>query len=124
MAQFLTAHAHASPRLRAEFYAVEAVGDRVYRIAVAVRNDGYLPTHVTRQAVKMEQAPPVEARIELGEGDELLAGDAVEEIGHLGGFGGRRKVEWLVRFAGEVGGIVEIISKKAGVVRLDLAEVL
>ena len=76
------------------------------------------------QAVKMQQAPPVEARIGLGEGDELLAGDAVEEIGHLGGFGGRRKVEWLVRFAGEVGGIVEIISKKAGVVRLDLAEVL
>ena len=124
MARFLTAHAQASPRLRAEFHAVEAIGDGVYRIAVAVRNDGYLPTYVTRQAVKMEQAPPVEARIELGEGDELLVGDTVEEIGHLGGYGGRRKVEWMVRFAGEVGGIVEIVSKKAGVVRLDLAAVL
>ncbi len=124
MARFLTAHAQASPRLRAEFHAVEAIGDGVYRIVVAVRNDGYLPTHVTRQAVKMEQAPPVEARIELGEGDELLVGDAVQEIGHLGGYGGRRKVEWMVRFAGEVGGIVEIVTKKAGVVRLDLASVL
>ena len=124
MARFLTAHVQASPRLRAEFHAVEEIGDGVYRIAVAVRNDGYLPTYVTRQAVKMEQAPPVEARIELGEGDELLVGDTVEEIGHLGGYGGRRKVEWMVRFAGEVGGIVEIVSKKAGVVRLDLAAVL
>ena len=124
MARFLTAHAQVSPRLRAEFHAVEEIGDGVYRIAVAVRNDGYLPTYVTRQAVKMEQAPPVEARIELGEGDELLVGDTVEEIGHLGGYGGRRKVEWMVRFAGEVGGIVEIVSKKAGVVRLDLAAVL
>ena len=48
----------------------------------------------------------------------------MEESGHLGGYGGRRKVEWMVRFAGEVGGIVEIVSKKAGVVRLDLAAVL
>ncbi len=44
MARFLTAHAQASPRLRAEFHAVEAIGDGVYRIAVAVRTDGYLPT--------------------------------------------------------------------------------
>ena len=124
MARYLTAHAQASPRLRAEFHAVEAIGDGVYRIAVAVRNDGYLPTYVTRQAVKMEQAPPVKALIELGEGDELLVGDTVEEIGHLGGNGGRRKVEWMVRFAGEVGGIVEIVSKRAGVVRLDLAAAL
>ena len=72
----------------------------------------------------MEQAPPVEARILLGEGDELLGGEGKEEIGHLGGYGGRRKVEWMVRFAGEVGGTVEIVSKKAGVVRLDLAEAL
>ena len=46
----------------------------------------------------------------------------VEEIGHLGRYGGRKKVEWVVRFAGEVGGRVEIVSKKAGVVRLDLRE--
>lgn len=122
MTQFLTAHAQASPRLRAEFYEVKAVGDGVYRIAVAVRNDGHLPTNVTRQAVKMQQAPPVEARILLAEGDELVVGEVVEEIGHLERYGGRKKVEWVVRFAGEVGGRVEIVSKKAGVVRLDLRE--
>ena len=122
MARFLTAHAQASPRLRAEFYEVTAVGGGVYRVSVAVRNDGYLPTNVTQQAVKMEQAPPVEARIVLGDGDELVVGEAVEEIAHIGRYGGRRKVEWVVRFAGEVRGRVEVVSKKAGVVRLQLGD--
>ena len=122
MARFLMAHAQASPRLRAGFHEVKAIGDGTYQLSVAVHNDGYLPTNITQQAVNMEQAPPVEARIVLAEGDEVLVGDAVEEIGHLGGYGGRRKVEWVVRFAGEVAGQVEIVSKKAGVVRLNLAE--
>ena len=68
----------------------------------------------------MQQAPPLEARIQLGAGEELLAGDAVEEIGHLSGYWGRRKVEWVVKFKGEVGGTVEIVSQKAGTVRLAL----
>ena len=122
MARFLMAHAQASPRLRAGFHEVKAIGDGTYQLSVAVHNDGYLPTNITQQAVNMEQAPPLEARIVLAEGDEVLVGDAVEEIGHLGGYGGRRKVEWVVRFAGEVAGQVEIVSKKAGVVRLNLAE--
>jgi len=122
MARFLMAHAQASPRLRAGFHEVKAISDGTYQFSVAVHNDGYLPTNITQQAVNMEQAPPVEARIVLAEGDEVLVGDAVEKIGHLGGYGGRRKVEWVVRFAGEVAGQVEIVSTKAGVVRLNLAE--
>jgi murein tripeptide amidase MpaA len=122
VSRFLIAHAQASPKLRAEFHQVEAVGENVYRISVAVRNDGCLPTNVTEQAIKMERAKPVEARISLGENDELLVGDAKEEIGHLDGYGGRRKVEWVVRFAGEPAGRIEIAGEKAGVVRLDLAE--
>ena len=124
VSRFLTAHAQASPRLRAEFHQIEEIGEKVYRIAVAVRNDGYLPTNVTEQAIKMEQAKPVEARIHLGERDALLIGDAKQEIGHLSGYGGRRKVEWTVRFAGDAGGTVEIASKKAGTVRLDVADAL
>jgi hypothetical protein len=122
VARFLMAHAQASPRLRAGFHEVKAISDGTYQFSVAVHNDGYLPTNITQQAVNMEQAPPVEARIVLAEGDEVLVGDAVEKIGHLGGYGGRRKVEWVVRFAGEVAGQVEIVSTKAGVVRLNLAE--
>ena len=110
-----------SPELIAKAQ-VEEIGEKVYRIAVAVRNDGYLPTNVTEQAIKMKQAKPVEARIHLGEKDTLLVGDAKQEIGHLSSYGGRRKVEWTVRFAGDPTATVEISSKKAGAVRLEVAD--
>ena len=118
--RFFLAHAEAHPRLRAEIHETEPLGDGIYRIAVAVRNDGYLPTNVTKQAIKMNQARPVVAQIQLGEADKLLVGDQRQEIGHISGYGGRRKVEWTIRFAGEVRATVEISSKKAGTVRLDV----
>ena len=124
MSRFLIAHAQASPKLRAEFHQVEKIGEKVYRITVAVRNEGFLPTNVTEQAVKMEEAKPVVAQIHLGEKDDLLVGDARQEIGHLSGYGGRRKVEWTVRFAADPKAKIEILSKKAGVVRLEVAEAL
>ncbi|MEE2753564.1 MAG: M14 family metallopeptidase, partial [Candidatus Latescibacterota bacterium] len=40
--RFFLAHAEAHPRLRAEIHETEPLGDGIYRIAVAVRNDGYL----------------------------------------------------------------------------------
>lgn len=122
MSHFLIAHAQAAPKLGAEIHQIEEIGDKVYRIAVAVRNDGYLPTNVTQQAIKMNQAKPVEAQIQLNEEDTLLIGDAKQEIGHLSGYGGRRKVEWTVRFANAPEGTIEISSKKAGTVRLKIAD--
>jgi murein tripeptide amidase MpaA len=124
MTAFMLAHAQAAPQLRAEFHQVEQVGEKVYRIAIAVRNDGYLPTYVTEQALKMKAAEPIAARIALGEGDALLIGSAREEIGHLSGYGGRRKVEWVVRFAGQPGAQIEVACPRAGTVRLDLSDVL
>jgi len=124
MTRFLLAHAQAAPKLRAEFYRVELLGENTYRIAVAVRNDGYLPTNVTEQALKVKRARPLEARIDLGLEDELLVGREREEIGHLHGYGGRRKVEWVVRFAGAASAKVEIAGQRAGVVRLDLRDAL
>ncbi|MBT6143958.1 MAG: carboxypeptidase [Gemmatimonadetes bacterium] len=132
--RFLLAHAQASPRLRAEVCQVDALGDNVFRIAVAVRNDGYLPTQVTEQAVKMKKVRPVAARIELGQGDELILGNDCQELGQLDGYGAggwrgdgvsgrqRRKVEWVVRFAHEPSARIEIHSQRAGTVRLELRE--
>lgn len=120
MSVFLLAHAEAAPRLRAEFHQLEPLGDNSWCIAVAVRNDGYLPTNVTDQAIRMKQVRPVEARIELGEGDQILAGDTRQDLGHLGGYGGRAKAEWIVRFAGEPSGSIEIAGQRAGTVRLAL----
>lgn len=121
MSRFLIAHAQAAPKLRAEMHQIEAIGDNVYRISIAVRNDGYLPTNVTQQAIKMNQARPIEARIHLNKKDTLLMGDAKQEIGQLSGYGGRRKVEWTVRFETTPTGTIEISSKRAGTVRLDIS---
>ncbi len=120
MSGFLKAHAEAYPHLHAEFHEVETISDDVYRISVAASNQGYLPTNVTAQALKMKQAPPIVASIQLGENDAIISGDAKQEIGHLTGYGGRRKVEWTVRFSGSPAGTIEIASKKAGTVRLDI----
>jgi murein tripeptide amidase MpaA len=124
MSRFLVAHAQARPKLEAEFHQIEKLGVGVFRIAVAVRNAGYLPTYVTQQAIKMNQARPVEARIHLSDEDTLLIGDAKQEIGHLSGYGGRRKVEWTVRFASGPTGSIEIASQKAGTVRLEIPDAL
>jgi murein tripeptide amidase MpaA len=121
MSRFLIAHAQAAPKLRAEMHQIEAIGDNVYRISIAVRNDGYLPTNVTQQAIKMNQARPIEARIHLNKKDTLLMGDAKQEIGQLSGYGGRRKVEWTVRFETTPTGTIEISSKRAGTVHLNIS---
>lgn len=120
VSQFLIAHAQARPILRADFHAVEKLSENTYRIAVAVRNDGYLPTYVTRQAVNMKQDRPIEARIDID--GEILSGEEKEEIGHLSGYGGRKKVEWIVRFDKAPEGKIEIKSEKAGVVRLEIGD--
>ena len=54
----------------------------------------------------------------------LLIGSAREEIGHLSGYGGRRKVEWVVRFADGPGAQIEVACPRAGTVRLDLSDAL
>ncbi len=121
MSHFLIAHAQARPILQADFHLVEEIGSQTYRIAVAVRNDGYLPTNVTEQAIKMKQAKPIEARIHLGEKDVLIVGDEKQEIGYLSGYGGRWRVEWVVRFFDAPAATIDIVSQKAGVVHLDLS---
>lgn len=121
MAVFLLAHAEAAPRLRAEVIQLEPLAADTWRICVAVRNDGYLPTNVTQQAIRMKQARSLVARIELGSGDEVLTGDVRQEIGHLEGYGGRCKVEWIVRSAGEPSGTIEVAGQRAGRVRLKLS---
>ncbi len=131
---FLLAHAQASPRLAAAIHAVKPLGDDVYSLEVAIRNDGYLPTQGTEQAVKMGAVRPIEARIELGDGAELLVGKAREELGQLDGYGGdawrgngvsgrqRRKVRWVIRCSGKPAARIVVRSGRAGTVRLELQQ--
>lgn len=91
---------------------------------MTARNEGYLPNHVTEQTLKMKTAVPVEARICIGLNDKILAGKNREEIGHLAGYGGRHKVEWIVHFAEQLSAKISVACPRAGTVRLDLADAL
>lgn len=119
MAKFVFGHAKASPRLRVGIHAIEPLGDRSYHIAVAVRNDGYLPTSITQQAVNVGAAKPVEAILELPEGARLITGKEKVEIGHLGGYGGRKKIEWTVKLAEANRIRIRVASQKGGAVTLE-----
>lgn len=121
MTRFFLAHAEAYPRLRANFHEITHLGDNVHKISVAIRNDGYLPTNITQQAIKMKEAKPVTARIDLGDRDELVMGNQKQELGYINGYGGRKKAEWTVRFASSPSGTVTISSKRAGTVRLSIS---
>ena len=120
---FTFAHAAALPRVSASVHETQHVSDGVWRVSVAVVNSGYLPTNITRRAVDLGVAKGVSATLALPEGAEIVAGAEKQELGHLAGYGGRRKAEWLVQL-GEAGACeVEIQSEKGGssVVRLECA---
>lgn len=97
-AEFNLVRAAISPRLIIEKAALEPLAEGVYKILVVVKNEGYLPTHVTYQALKVKQAKPVKVALS---GASLISGKAEQEVGHLGGRAGggdtKVKVTWVVR---------------------------
>jgi hypothetical protein len=117
-AEFNLARASIAPRLVIEKAAAEVLADGVYKIEAVVKNEGYLATNVTAQAIKMKQAKPVKVTLEgaceagktccaeatarvgsavvgvaTTEGVApcpafIVSGKAEQEIGHLGGRAG------------------------------------
>ena len=90
---FVREHALATPRLELGRCQVEALAPQVWRLAIEVKNTGYLASSVTRMAVDVQQAQPVQvslglpegARLLAGRGGEAQAGGAVRVLGHLEG---------------------------------------
>ena len=97
-AEFNLTRAAVTPHLVIEKFTAEPLGDGLYKVEAVVKNDGYLPTHVTYQALKVRQAKPVKVSLE---GGTLVGGKAVEDIGHLGGRSGggdmKTKLSWVVK---------------------------
>ncbi|MFP4200492.1 MAG: M14 family metallopeptidase [Clostridia bacterium] len=73
------------PQIQMKSLTVTPLDGKLVRIRVVVENAGYLPTNVTDMAVKMNEADPVTARIDLPEGAELVDGEQVSDLGHLPG---------------------------------------
>jgi murein tripeptide amidase MpaA len=127
-ALFTLKHAGALPHIAIDHTAVEHLGDGVYRVAVIIKNTGYLPTNVTEMAKQNKTAKPVTVELGLPKGAELVLGKVKEELGHLEGrvVGGwsfypgnqsnnrAKRVEWIVK-APQGGDLsVNAVSEKAG----------
>jgi murein tripeptide amidase MpaA len=111
--RFTMKHALTTPRLRVESACVTQVGDGVYRLTATVRNTGYLATNLTAQAARTGVVKPVEVKLGLPAGAELVLGKETTEIGHLegrsaegfnpwgtgGGPNNAKQLEWVIRGA-------------------------
>lgn len=130
---FALRHAALLPLVRVTGTESTQVAQGVYRVEARIENTGFLPTNVTQQAVKIKQAKPVKAKLELPEGVELVTGHHVLELGHMEGrsaklllprvVGGevidrsKRHVEWVVKGAPGSKVTLEAGCPRAGVVR-------
>jgi len=122
--EFTVTRAVVSPRLVIEKINVENLADGVYKIEAVVKNESYLPTHVTFNALKMKQAKPVRVKLSgISEG-HIIAGGAEQEIGHLGGRAGggdiKKKLTWAVRAPMGAKVTVEAATPRAGKVKKDI----
>ena len=94
-ADFLLAFVGLRPKLAIAVTEVESLGEGAFRIEVAVRNEGFLPTtsamgETSRQHVRLQ------AEIKLPAGARLVTGAPRVRIPRLGGAGGHAEREWLV----------------------------
>ncbi len=113
-ARFLLEHAGRYPRLRLVGVQVEPMGGHVSRIRATLMNTGGFPTHISEvgREVRANRSPV--ARLEVGEGLEILSREASIETGHLAALSGKRDLEWFVRGSGQARLVAR--STKAGVV--------
>lgn len=126
-------HLQISPRLELLDVALYRLGNNHFQVRLVVHNTGWLPTYVTKHAVKTKRSRGVVFEIQLPEGAVLQTGKARELLGELegraytpsaltpwssGGFtNDRAKFEWVVH--APEGGEATLIAHhdRAGFVR-------
>ena len=130
LADFALYSALVSPKL--EWYSIEKTSTRnVHHITAVVHNTGWLPTNITKQALKMTVVRQLEVDIELPDGAKLVTGTPKTMLGQLAGrdhkssfslWGGdgtseRAKVEWVIE--ADPGTTVELtaVHPRAGTIR-------
>ena len=108
--EFVLSMARMGPRLELREWSGAALGADTYRLRAVLVNSGYLPTYGSKRAIERKAARPIEVRLRLSEGTEIVAGEAWQEIGQLEGRASKRslwgddfptdnlrKLEWVVR---------------------------
>ena len=135
---WLVWHLLVSPRLERLEATATRLGPDTWRVRLVVHNTGWLPSYVTKRALKNKTVRGLVVEIELPPGARLETGSAREELGQLegraykpavpsswSGWGGdatddRAKVEWVVRSPS--GGTVALCARheRAGTVRAEV----
>ncbi|MBQ9046702.1 MAG: zinc carboxypeptidase [Solobacterium sp.] len=92
--RFLLREMKTLPHLELRDVKAEAVAESHYRIEAMLVNTGFLPTYVTKEAVKTGRADEIVCELS---GAEIVQGKAKEKIGHLGGWWSK------ARYAGAMG---------------------
>ena len=119
--------AEQSPLLKVDEYQVTSLGGDRFRVDIAVSNDGFLPTNLTKRGIEAQVIPPVIAEVELA-GATLVEGERRVTLGHLagahdGGPGRPRaaRSSWVVqRNRSGATAVVVVRSAKGGTLRLQL----
>jgi murein tripeptide amidase MpaA len=125
--EFVLANARMMPRLELREWSAEACGEGVYRLRAVLVNSGYLATYGSKKALERRAVRPIEVRLTLPDGAQLVTGDVFQEIGQLEGrankrslWGGNyptdhlRKLEWVVRAAPGTSVQLRAIAARAG----------
>lgn len=74
-----------SPRMELIDASAQRLGDDLYRIRLAVHNTGWLPSYISKQALKKELCRGVLAELLLPDGVHLEAGVLRQDLGQLEG---------------------------------------
>jgi len=95
--RFTLHHAEQHPRVTLEEIEAQTVGDGIVRIRCQVANRGALPTNISNRGATLRRLRPVRVEFHPGNGVEVLSRQAHHDLGHLGGPGGGRQLEWFIR---------------------------
>lgn len=137
-ARFVLRAMQTAPRIAFRSLDVTSLGGGNYRVTAEVQNEGFLPTHVTQQALKTQFLKPIKAALSLPDGGSFATGTGEREIGHLSGranqygfltwsdgypIDSRAKVEWVVSSPNGGEATLTVTSTKAGTIseRITLA---
>lgn len=121
---FMLRHVRCLPSLHIDQVSAESLGGDIYRVSAVVGNTGYLPTYLTREAIKLKVDVKPKAVLSCAQGIEMADGKAEQTLSHLQGFSGisarymwgvpntgahepvQQKVTWLIH--GKAGQKVEV----------------
>lgn len=126
---FTLRHAACAPLLQIAQVEAHALGADLYKVTAVIKNDGYLPTHLTQMALDHHMAGSVTVTLPLTDGVELIMGKQTQDLGHLAGRDERsapwspwmrewtqtaKRAEWLVRAPAGTTLTIKAAAQRAG----------